>query len=127
MLEWFTTIAGYLTNAQVRAVLVALVIAWNVTQLAKNAPGIANRPERTRRWLVRAFAFVAGFIPAALLWTAPLAERLTYAAAVGLAAPAAYTLVARVLYHFFPWLEPKMSGCPSAPVPSDPLPPEALP
>lgn len=126
MLDWFNTIAGWLTNAQVRAILVALVIAWNVTQLAKNAPGIANRPERVRRWLVRAFAFIAGFIPAALLWPGPNAERATYAAAVGLAAPAAYKIAAAVLYHFFPWLEPKMSGRPTPTLPDEP-PAEQLP
>lgn len=113
MPDWILTIAGWLGNEHARAIVIALIISWNGTQLVKNAPYIARTADDAeRRLLVRILAFALGFWPAFVLWPGEKSEAVLVAIAVGLGSPAAYTLAARVLYHFFPWLEPKMSGAP---------------
>ena len=112
MLDWINTIAAWIAHPQVRAVLVALVISWNVTQIVKNAPHLVALPESGRRLVTRGIAFALAAIPCALLWRPISAEGFAVATAVGLAAPVIYTYGARVLYHYFPWLEPKMSAAP---------------
>ena len=112
MLEWINTFAGWVALPQVRAILVALVISWNVTQLVKNAPQLVRMPETSRRLATRAIAFALAAVPCVLLWRPPGTEGVIVAIATGLAAPVIYTYGARVLYHYFPWLEPKMSATP---------------
>lgn len=111
MLDWITTFAGWLARAEVRAILIALVISWNATQLVKNAPWLMRKPEAERRLATRTLAFVLACVPCGLLWP-PGIEGPLVAIAVGLASPVIYTVGARVLYHYFPWLEPKMSATP---------------
>jgi hypothetical protein len=111
------TIIAWLAIAQVRAILIGLVIAWAGTQFFKSAPWLAAKPDRARRWWIRAGAFALGFLPTFLLWPSTRLEAAVYASAVGLAAPFVYAIGARVLYHFFPWLEPKMSSAPLFPEP----------
>lgn len=112
MPDWILTLIGWLAHAEVRAIVIALVISWNGTQLVKNAPTLVDSDEAVRRRTTRLIAFVLGFLPALLLWPGRNAEAVVYAIACGLAAPTAYTIAARVLYHFWPWLEPKMSAAP---------------
>jgi len=116
MPEWIQTIIGWLANAELRAVLAGLIISWNVTQLVKSSPALVAMPEPSRRWRTRLFAFVAGFVPTLALWPGQNVEAVIVAAMVGLSSPAAYTIAARVLYHYFPWLEAKMSAAPKAEV-----------
>lgn len=115
MPEWITTIIDWLAHAEARAILIALIISWNGTQLIKNAPWLVDLPDSARRWWTRAIAFALGFWPALALWPGPNSEAVLVAVAVGLASPAAYTYGARILYHYFPWLEPKMSAAPVVP------------
>ncbi len=111
MLEWVTTFAGWLARAEVRAVIIALVISWNATQLIKNAPWIVGMHEVHRRLVTRSIAFGLAAVPCALLWPRGIEGPLV-AVAVGLGSPVVYTYGTRVLYHYFPWLEPKMSADP---------------
>lgn len=111
-MEWFDRIASSLARADVRAVLVALIISWNGTQLIKSCPSLISLPDIRRRALTRLIAFLLAAVPAIALWPGSMTERLSVAIAVGLAAPAIYTYGARALYHYFPWLEPKMSAKP---------------
>lgn len=113
MLEWITTFAGWLARAEVRAVLIALIISWNGTQLVKNAPGLVALEDGRRRLSTRTIAFALGFMPAFALWPGGHIEAVLVAAATGLAAPTIYTYGARILYHYFPWLEIKMSAVPA--------------
>lgn len=112
MLDWINTVAGWFALPEVRAIIVALVISWNGTQLVKNAPQLVRLPDAGRRLATRAIAFVLGAVPALLLWPGKFPEDALVAAATGLASPAIYTYGARALYHYFPWLEPKMSAAP---------------
>lgn len=112
MLEWINTFAGWLSRAEVRAVLIALIISWNGTQLVKNCPGLTCLDEGERRFWTRVIAFVFAALPAFLLWPGGFPEDLLVAIATGLGSPAIYTYGARILYHYFPWLEPKMSAAP---------------
>lgn len=115
MLDWFTTFAGWLAHPEVRSILIGLIISWNATQLLKNAPALVRLPELQQRWWTRVIAFLIGAAPTAILWPGDPAESLLMALAVGFASPTIYTYGARVLYHYFPWLEVKMSAAPAVP------------
>ena len=110
MLDYINTVTGWLAYPEVRAVLVGLIVSWNGTQIVKNAPSLVGKPEPARRWSTRGIAFLLGLFPTALLWPGYIHERVLIGVAVGLAAPTIYTYGARVLYHYFPWLEAKMSA-----------------
>lgn len=113
MQQWLDWIGAMLGQpGALRAIAVALVISWNGTQFAKNAPRLARLPEVTRRLAIQLIAFWLAFVPAALLWPEPGAPRWVLAVAIGYASPLGYKIAARVLYHFWPWLEPKMSASP---------------
>lgn len=114
MLDWFNTFAAWLAHPEVRAVLIGLIISWNMTQLIKNAPWLIRKREAMRVILTRLLALALAAVPTAVLWPGALAESVLVGGAVGLAAPTIYTYGARILYHFFPWLEVKMSAMPSA-------------
>lgn len=109
-LDWIGNVLGQ--PGALRAVAVALVISWNGTQFAKNAPWLGRMSEGERRPMIQLIAFVLAFVPAALLWPEPGTPRWVLAVAIGYASPLGYRIAARVLYHFWPWLEPKMSACP---------------
>lgn len=113
MLDWINTFAAWLARPEVRAILVGLIVSWNATQIVKNAPSLVRLPEPQHRAWTRLIAFLVGAAPTAVLWPGEPAERALIAAAVGLASPAIYTAGVRVLYHYFPWLEVKMSANPA--------------
>lgn len=110
MIEYLNAATAWLAHPEVRAVLVGLIVSWNGTQIVKNAPWLVAKPNVARRWNTRAIAFVLGLVPTAILWPGRIDERVLIGIAIGLAAPAIYTYGARVLYHYFPWLEAKMSA-----------------
>lgn len=113
MQQWFDWIGAMLGQpGALRAIAVALVISWNGTQFIKNAPWLTRMHDGARRSATQLIAFWLAFIPAALLWPEPGTPRWVLAVAIGYASPLAYTYGARVLYHFWPWLEPKMSASP---------------
>lgn len=112
MPDWIQTIVGWLANAELRAVLAGLIISWNVTQLVKGAPSLVSLDDVARRWWTRLIAFAFGFAPTLALWPGSNAEAITVAATIGLSSPTVYTIAARVLYHYFPWLEDRMSAAP---------------
>jgi len=115
MFDWINTVATWLTFREVRAIIVGLIVSWGVTQLVKNAPSLVAMPEVPRRFWTRMLAFLLGALPVAAMWPGDWIERLGIAAAIGFASPVIYTYGARVLYHFWPWLEPKMSAMPVVP------------
>lgn len=110
MLDYINAVTGWLAYPELRAVLVGLIVSWNGTQIIKNAPSLVAKAELVRRWNTRAIAFLLGWLPTAALWPGHWHERALIGVAVGLAAPTIYTYGARVLYHYFPWLEAKMSA-----------------
>lgn len=113
MQQWLDWIGGVLGQpGALRAIAVGLVISWNLTQVVKNAPWIVRQSEQHRVATTRLVAFAFGFVPTWLLWPEAGAAAVVLATAVGSAAPAAYKLAARALYHYFPWLELKMSASP---------------
>lgn len=120
MLDYINAVTGWLAYPEVRAVLVGLIVSWNGTQIIKNAPSLVAKAELVRRWNTRAIAFLLGWLPTAALWPGHWHERALIGVAVGLAAPTIYTYGARVLYHYFPWLESKMSAAqPESPLDGD--------
>lgn len=109
-LDWIGNVLG--TPGALRALLVALVISWSLTQFIKTAPWITRKPEPQRRTLTNLIAFALGFAPAWLLWPERGIVAGVLATAIGAASPTAYKLAVRTLYHFWPWLEPKLSAAP---------------
>jgi len=113
--EWIQTIADWLAVREVRAIIISLILSWGITQFVKNAPSLVAMPERHRRFWTRVLAFFLSALPAVALWPGDWVERLGIGMAIGFASPVIYTYGARVLYHFFPWLEIKMSATPAVP------------
>jgi hypothetical protein len=105
-----------------RAVAFGLALSWGGTQIIKK-----RGPKPLRLWLLmlddvdtrlvlRTLAFALAWVPVFLLWPAPsIVERTLAAGVTAVCAPTAYTLIARIAYHYFPWLEPKVSSNATAP------------
>lgn len=97
--------------AQVYATAAGLVFSWCGTQTLKfRIPKTLSDDEHKFR--VRAMAFGLAFVPAFGLWPSHDLKALIWCALVGICAPIAYIGVMRALYHFFPWMEKKMSARP---------------
>lgn len=111
-MEYLDKFLDAIGREDVRAILIALVISLNGTQFVKHWPRLVGLFERQRVFYTRLIAFVLGFLPAVILYPESWGQKVMVAAAVGLASPAIYTYGARGLYHFFPWLELKMSAVP---------------
>lgn len=114
MFDIITNVNVFLQNpSPLKAVLFALALSWGGTQWFKFRKPVKKLDERTYRITVQSIAFVLAWVPVALLWPAPLTERLLAAVTTGICAPFTYTLIARIAYKFFPWLEPKLSAQPA--------------
>lgn len=98
----------------VAAVLSGLLCSLAFTQaLKKLGPDFDNLSDRSLRWLIRVTAFAFGFTPTFLLWPQRGAPAVAFGFAIGVLAPAIYTVVARIVVHFFPWLDAKISARPT--------------
>lgn len=95
-----------------RAVLFGLLISWSGSQALKFLPSMVRLNGEAHRQAVQFLAFTLAYVPVALLWPGPWSIRLLAAVTTGLCAPTAYSLVVRILYHYFPWLEPRLSAKP---------------
>ena len=71
-----------------------------------------NMTDEQHKKRVRLIAIVLGAIPTFVLWPIHTAASTIWALCVGLASPAAYLSAMKILYHFFPWLENKVSARP---------------
>jgi hypothetical protein len=100
-----------LINAQLghRTPVLALVVGFGfsiaTTQYIKKRPTI-NLP----RWQIRVVAFLLASVPTALLWPTPGVTAILVGAWMGLIAPLAYTVVARIAVHRWAWLDPILSA-----------------
>jgi hypothetical protein len=111
--ELITGINEFLTTpTPLRAVAFGLALSWGGTQWFKHRKPVKRLDEQTYRITVQVIAFALAWVPVALLWPAPIAERMLAAVTTGICAPFTYTFVARIAYKFFPWLEPKLSAKP---------------
>lgn len=115
-MDWLNSIADALARSDVRGIVIALLISWGGTQLLKNAPTLLRLSDRARVLRTRLIAFVLAAVPTTVLWPYSMEERILLGIALGVASPTIYTTLARTLYHFFPWLEVKMSAVPAVPV-----------
>lgn len=116
-IEWFNS---FLTQpSPLRAVMFGLLLSWGGTQYLKKR-GL----ELMRRWLdelddeshrtvIRAIAFMLAWTPVYLMWPAiEITERALAAGVTAVCAPYAYSFFTAIAFHFFPWLEPKLSARP---------------
>jgi hypothetical protein len=99
----------------VRALVVGFVVSIGLTQLHKFSPKLEGFSPHQLRWSLRALAFGAAFLPTWALWPEPGLSGVLVGIALGLVAPATYTVVVRVLTHFFPWLDGAVSARPKPP------------
>lgn len=107
-----------LSEGAALSILLGYVIAIGGTQYIKSFEAIYFKPLAIRALMALPLGFVATFFTLPI--EGRLALRAVIAAAVGLTAPAVYSLTIRVLYHFWPWMETKISQQP--PKPEDPKP-----
>lgn len=99
----------------VAAILAGLLCSLAFTQaLKKFGPDFDGLSDAALRWFIRASAFAFGFVPTFLLWPQRGAPAWAFGFAIGVLAPTIYTIVVRVLVHFFPWLDGKISARPEA-------------
>lgn len=111
--RWLQIVEMYfIGHTAIKAIVAGFVTSWCVTQGGKYHPVIAGMSDVAARRATRALAFVTGFGPVAVLWPLPGAERWVMAVVVGVAAPVAYTIVVRVVGHFWPWLGQHASARP---------------
>jgi len=120
MIEWLGRLAHLIdvelgTATALRAIAIALVISWCWTQATKGLPVWWTLTDAQHRWATRWGAFLSGFAPAWLLWPVHDVSAAVMATAVGLASPAAYTLVIRIADHYWPWLDGYVSARPEPP------------
>lgn len=113
MLDIIPAIEKFLTEeSALRAVVFALAMSWGGTQWFKHRKAVKTLDSQTYRITVQAVAFTFAWVPVARLWPGETDERFLAAGVTAVCAPFTYTLIARVAYHFFPWLEQKMSAQP---------------
>lgn len=112
--HWLSIIEMYLSgHTATKALVAGFVTSWCVTQGGKYHPAIARMSDAAARLATRAVAFVTAFGPVAYLWPNPGSERWVIAVMVGVASPAAYTILVRVVGHFWPWLVQYVSARPA--------------
>lgn len=111
--RWLAIVESYLVgHTAMKALVAGFVTSWCVTQGGKYHPAIAHMSDAAARRWTRAIAFVTAFGPVAYLWPLPGAERWVIAVMIGVASPVAYTILVRVVGHFWPWLEQHASARP---------------
>lgn len=115
IVEAVQDVNAFLTTATpVRAVLAGWLVSWAATQAIKFAPALQTLPSDLHRAYTRLIAFDLAAVTTGLLWPGEFGGKLLSAALVGWFAPTAYAVLARVLYHFFPWLETRLSARPGS-------------
>lgn len=101
------------TPGALRAMAFALLLSWSGTQALKFLPALRAMAPPAQRIAVRALAGALALAAVLAMWPAGWLERLLVGLTTALCSPAAYTIAVRVAYHFWPWLEPKMSATPT--------------
>lgn len=101
--SWITLFG--ISTLELRAIAAGLLVSFLGTQALKfYLPPVMKR---SYKMSVRTVATILGFIPAFVLTHEGILSVIA-----GLAAPAAYKLGVTALYHYWPWLEQKMSAQP---------------
>lgn len=98
----------------IRALVIGFVCSIGLTQLLKFSPRLDSFTDRAAKWSIRLLAFFAAALPAWALWPEPGVPGIVIAIALGLIAPTLYTIAVRILVHFFPWLDDKVSARPQS-------------
>lgn len=117
-MEWLEQFISAVNLLLKEGAALSLILGYTAaiggTQFVKRIETVNLRKWGIRLWLALPMGFVATFC------TLPLdgrpGVRVFISLAVGLTAPLVYSAGVKVLYHFWPWLEPKLSA--------QPLPPE---
>lgn len=93
------------------AVLAGLLISWFGTQAVKfYLPD--SWPDPKHKKAVRGAAVGFGFLPTYWLWPTHDAPAAIWSLLVGLSSPVLYLYAVRILYHYWPYLEPRLSARP---------------
>jgi hypothetical protein len=95
------------------SLLLGYVVAIGGTQFVKRLETVNLRKWGIRLWLALPLGFLGTFCT--LPSTGRIGVEIFLALAVGLTAPAVYSGGVRVLFHYWPWLEPKISAQPVPP------------
>lgn len=109
-------LAIFINHPDFAAALVGIFLSWCATQfIKKQLPDSLSEP--TFRRLTQCIGFVTGWFFAYGAWrlldpTATRFENLYYAAGIGFASPAVYSLVVSYFANKYPWVEKVMSGRP---------------
>ena len=107
------------------AVLFGLALSFGGTQVIKRNRWLVARffsdlDDDSHRTVIRIIAFLLAWAPEAMLWPVPeslslstaLMTKFLAAGVTATCAPYIYKLAALIAFHFWPWLEPKVSARP---------------
>lgn len=114
-LSWIEWLNKFLeTPSAARAIVLGLLVSWGGTQIIKFSPLVQKFPTDVARTATQVIAFLLAFVPTFLLWPpeGEAAMKFVMSVVVATWAPKAYTKASTFLYHFFPFLEPKLSATP---------------
>lgn len=118
-IEWFN---GFLAQpSPLKAVMFGLLLSWGGTQWLKKRGLTVLRhfldelDDESHKVVLRAIAFLLAWCPVFALWPADALERGLAAGVTAVCAPYTYSFITAIAYHFFPWLEPKLSARPRDP------------
>lgn len=104
------------TPTPARAIVFGLLISWGGTQIIKFNPLMRRLPDDVARTVTQVVAFLLAAVPTFLLWPGMGVVKILGSIIVGTWSPKAYQKASVLLYHFVPYLEPKLSA---TPVPKD--------
>lgn len=123
-IEWFNNFLFH--PSPLLAVLFGLALSFGGTQIIKRNAKLVRRwfadlDDDTHRTVIRLIAFLLAWVPVALLWPVPenatlsagLTIKFLAAGVTATCAPYIYKLATLIAFHFWPWLEPKMSARPA--------------
>ncbi len=99
------------------SLILGYICAIGGTQFVKRLETVNLKKWGIRLWLALPLGFLGTVVT--LPPEGRLGVRLFIALAVGLTAPLVYSVGVRVLFHFWPWLEPKLSAQPVPPKSDD--------
>ncbi len=100
-------VAGWVGPAQLKALLLALLLSGFSTQFLKNIPAVAHAYRR--KLIAQTWAAVTACAVVMVMYPAPVGERLITALCAGFGSPVLYWLTVRLFELQWPGLRENMS------------------
>lgn len=100
------------TESPARALVFGFLLSVAITQTLKKTVLVGRLPAPHHRDVLQGIAILTGWAGTAALWPDWGVDAWAFGFLNGLGSIFVYKYATLVLFHYFPWLEPKMSGKP---------------